>query len=319
MGSDITRVRRTCARVRSCVRALRLHAGRAWRASEDRFASGDARCGRPIAGDGSGRTGFVPRGDEPMTGMAYPVAMTPPTPSTPKAAGVRIALDGTVNTRDLGGWPLRNGAATRFGRVWRSDAFTHATPRDRDRLAEFGVRTVIDLRTVGERADAPHPLATDERFEVVHVDLFGPVLAGFMRGDVTGDPFDLRTHYLASFRLAREAYVQAFAVVARSLATHDGPVVVHCTAGKDRTGLIAALLLRAAGADEATIIAEYALTHERIEPLRPHLLDDGARKGLPRDAYVRMLDAYPETMAETLTALDGEIETLAAEAAQHLR
>ncbi len=259
------------------------------------------------------------RVEEPLTSVAYPVDMAPDTPTRPPAAGARIVLDGTVNTRDLGGWPLPGGGTTRFGRVWRSDAFTHATARDRDLLAKRGVRTVIDLRTEGERADAPHPLADDERFEVVHVDLFGPVLAGFMRGDLTGDPFDLGTHYLASFRLAREAYARAFDVMTRSLASYDGPVVVHCTAGKDRTGLIAALLLRAAGADEATITAEYALTHDRIAPLRPLLLDEGASKGLPRDGYVRMLDAYAETMAGALEALDDELATLAADAARHLR
>ena len=154
---------------------------------------------------------------------------------------------------------------------------------------------------------------------MVHVDLFGPVLAGFMRGDVRGDPFDLGTHYLASFRLARDAYARAFEVMTRSLDAYEGPVVVHCTAGKDRTGLIAALLLRAAGADEATITAEYALTHDRIARLRPVLLDEGASKGLPRDAYVRMLDAHAETMAGALEAVDDELAALATEAARHLR
>lgn len=251
--------------------------------------------------------------------MAYAVPMDAPISSRTTEAGQRITLDGTVNTRDLGGWPLRGGGTTRYGRVWRSDAFTRATPRDLERLAEQGVHTLIDLRTTGERDDAPHPFDTDQRFDVVHVDLFGPVLAGFMRGELTGDPFDLRTHYLASFRFARDAYAHAFEVIARSLDTHDGPVVIHCTAGKDRTGLIAALLLRAAGAEETTITAEYALTHERIEPLRPVLLDEGESKGLPRDAYVRMLDAYAATMAAALSGLDDELAALATEAARHLR
>lgn len=252
-------------------------------------------------------------------GMTPTISDTGPEAAAPDVAGARIALDGTANTRDLGGWPLPAGGTTRYGRVWRSDAFTDATPTDRERLAMHRVRTVIDLRTANERSEAPHPLADDERFEVVHVDLFGPVVAGFLRGEVRGDPFDLLTHYVASFHLARDAYAHAFDVMARALDTHDGPVIVHCTAGKDRTGLVTALLLRAAGADTATIVAEYALTHERIEPLRPRLLDDGASKGLPRDAYARMLDAHAETMAAALEALDHELAELATNAARHLR
>ena len=83
----------------------------------------------------------VPPGDERLTSVAYPVVMASTDPTQPTAAGVRIVLDGTVNTRDLGGWPLSGGGTTRFGRVWRSDAFTHVTARDLDRLAEHGVRT----------------------------------------------------------------------------------------------------------------------------------------------------------------------------------
>lgn len=241
------------------------------------------------------------------------------TPSSANGAGGRIAFDGTVNTRDLGGWPLPSGGATRFGRVWRSDAFTHATQRDRDRLAERGVRTFLDLRTLAEVEEAPHPLAVDERFQIVHVDVFGPVVAGIMRGEVTGDPFDLRTHYIASFRLARDAYAQAFAGMTKALEAHEGPVVVHCTAGKDRTGLVAALLLRAVGVDDATIAAEYALTHDRIESLRPRLLAEGASKGLPIEATGLLLDAHTQTMADTLLAVDDELVMLASAAARHLR
>ena len=208
---------------------------------------------------------------------------------------------------------------TRLGRVWRSDAFTRVTPTDRDTLADYGVRTVIDLRTSAERLDEPHPLEDDARFDVVHVDLFAPVLAAFMRGEVSDDPFDLTTHYRASFALARDAYAQVFRQITAALDSHDGPVVVHCTAGKDRTGLVTALLLRGAGVDDAVIARDYALTAERIAPLRPRLLADGIAKGIPADLYERMLEARPETLLTVLAEVDDGLLPSARAAASRLR
>lgn len=233
-------------------------------------------------------------------------------------APIHIDLEGTVNTRDLGGWPTHDGQVTRMGRVWRSDAFTRATPADRDALAHHGVRTVIDLRTTAERLEEPHPLEDDARFDVMHVDLFAPVLAAFMRGEVREDPFDLATHYRASFALARDAYAQVFTHITAALDSHAGPVVVHCTAGKDRTGLVTALLLRGAGVADADIARDYAITHERIAPLRPRLLADGVAKGFPAELYERMLEARPETLRAVLLEADDALTASAQAAASRL-
>ena len=233
-------------------------------------------------------------------------------------APLHIALEGTVNTRDLGGWPLQQGGFTRAGRVWRSDAFTHATARDLDTLAEHRVRTVIDMRTAAERQEEPHPLEGDTRFEVIHIDLFAPVLAAFLRGQVQGDPYDLGTHYRASFELALQGYVQVFESVARAVDGHDGPVVVHCTAGKDRTGLVTALLLHGAGVSASDVAREYALTAERITPIRERLLADGVAKGFPCASYERLLEARPETLADVLHGMDGELVAAARVAARRL-
>lgn len=233
-------------------------------------------------------------------------------------APLHIELDGTVNTRDLGGWPLPPGGVTRSGRVWRSDAFTHATGRDLDTLAGQRVRTVIDLRTAAERQQEPHPLEGDGRFEVVHVDLFAPVLAAFLRGEIGGDPYDLRTHYRASFERALPGYLEVFERISRALDVHDGPVVVHCTAGKDRTGLIAALLLHGAGVPLTDVARDYALTAERITPIRGRLLADGLAKGFPRASYERLLEARTETLIDVLHGIDGDLVAAARAAGRGL-
>jgi protein-tyrosine phosphatase len=234
-------------------------------------------------------------------------------------APLHVDLEGTVNTRDLGGWPLASGGRTRAGRLWRSDAFTFATAADRDALARHGLRFVIDLRTAAERAATPSPLDSDPRFEVVPVDLFSAVGEAIDRGEVAGDPFDLRTRYRASFAFAREGYREAFAALGAALAASDGPVAFHCSAGKDRTGLIAALLLRAAGVPDDAILEDYVLTDARIEGLRPQLLADGVALGFPADGYARMLEARAENLRDALDRFDEELVAFAAPAAAALR
>lgn len=234
-------------------------------------------------------------------------------------APLHVSLEGTLNTRDLGGWPTRDGRRTRPGRLWRSDAFTTATAGDRDALAAWGVRVVLDLRTDAERASAPGALTGDPRFDVRPVDLFAGVNQALARGQVTGDPFDLRTRYLASFVHGRAAYRQAFAVLDQALAASPGPVAFHCSAGKDRTGLVAGLLLRAAGVRDEDVLRDYLLTDERIEPLRPQLLADGVALGFPSDGYARMLEVRPAFLRAALDAVDDELLGWAAAPAAHLR
>ncbi len=235
------------------------------------------------------------------------------------ATPLDVELEGTVNTRDLGGLPTVHGVPTRPGCVWRSDAFTAVTPADVENLAGRGVRTVIDLRTELERHEEPHPLERDARFEVVHVDLFAPVLEGLMQGRVEGDPFDLRTHYRASLRLARDGYRAVFGHLERALSEGLGPVVVHCTAGKDRTGLVSALLLLAAGVEADAIVLDYARTSERITPLRPRLIAEAVAKGFTEETYAPLLEARAETLHELLLEVDDELVELASEAATRWR
>jgi len=234
-------------------------------------------------------------------------------------APLHVELEGTVNTRDLGGWPLAGGGRTRAGRLWRSDAFTYATEADRDTLARHGLRFVVDLRTDAERDTAPGALTTDARFEVLPVDLFAAVGAAIDRGEVVGDPFDLRTRYRASLAFAREGYRAAFARLTEALAASDGPVAFHCSAGKDRTGLVAALLLRAAGVPEEAIVEDYLLTDGRIAGLRPQLLADGIALGFPAEGYARMLEARSENLLDALERFDDELIGFAAPAAAALR
>ncbi|MGH3744242.1 MAG: tyrosine-protein phosphatase [Mycobacteriales bacterium] len=217
-----------------------------------------------------------------------------------------IELEGTANTRDLGGLPVRSGGHVRPHVLVRSDNLQDLTPSDVQRLLhEIGVRTVLDLRTKTERhGTGLGPLDHEADVRVLHLSLIpdsksvradpGVVLPDRWADGATG----AYLHYLND---APEAIADAARVVATP---GSGAAVVHCAAGKDRTGVVTALLLEAVGVPRDEVVADYALSNERIERIVTRLLgeqtygDDARRIGL--DAH--RVDAH--AMATVLDVLD---------------
>jgi protein-tyrosine phosphatase len=208
-----------------------------------------------------------------------------------------VALTASCNTRDLGGLPLAQGGTTARGVLIRSDLPLELSEPDRRLLARLGVTTVVDLREPLEHGRDPSAFA-DLGFVTLHlVDVWH----GVRDGDwPLADPWDLRRLYLAAIDRSGEAFASAI----RHLAAADGAAVFHCTAGKDRTGLLAALVLESVGVPREAVIADYALTHECIDPIRRRLLDDAERRGVRREDFVRLLDATPDILAGALEHLD---------------
>jgi protein tyrosine/serine phosphatase len=171
-----------------------------------------------------------------------------------------LAWDGCLNVRDLGGHRTAGGGETRFGAVVRADAVAGLSDAGWEALVAHGIRTVVDLRLHDERAaDPPRQIPVD----VVHVPLidgglpeYDPVIAAAI--DAAADP---RAAVRAFYLELLEHFHANFARVVRAVATAPpGGVVVHCKAGKDRTGLVVALLLRLAGVGLEEIGADYAVS-----------------------------------------------------------
>ncbi len=178
-----------------------------------------------------------------------------------------LVWDGCLNVRDLGGHPMRDGGETRFGAVVRSDSVSQLTDAGWNALVTHGVRTVVDLRGDHEREeDPPRELPV----EVVHVPFMeaneeewneiAPEIeaASAAAPDVATSTRDVYVIFLERFKANVAAGVRA---VARA---PEGGVVVHCVGGKDRTGLLTALLLHVAGVPEEEIAADYALSEDRL-------------------------------------------------------
>ena len=188
-----------------------------------------------------------------------------------------IDLEGAVNVRDVGGLPTADGGATMPGRLLRSENLQDLTPADVARLVDdIGVTTVIDLRTTAEvELEGPGPL--DAVPGVRHA--YHPVLPELgSRTDAVAEalllqkrerdrsrfPDDIMCgHYLGYLEERPDEVAGAL----RSIAASRGAAIVHCAAGKDRTGVIVALALTAADVEPDAIVADYVATADRIDAI----------------------------------------------------
>ncbi|MCD2172096.1 tyrosine-protein phosphatase [Rhizobium sp. C4] len=202
-----------------------------------------------------------------------------------------LPIDGTFNIRDLGGYSA-GAAETLWRRILRADGLHRITEAGRDTLVSEGVRTVIDLRRPAELEAQPNPFAADTRVRYVNVSLFENLAPTY------GPQIDtLHALYVRALEERMEVIASILTVIAEAEA---GAVLFHCTAGKDRTGLIAALLLVNAGVADDDIIADYALTGRMIAPLLEDILAHAAEQGMDEEAMRPLLACAPETMRATL-------------------
>jgi protein-tyrosine phosphatase len=214
-----------------------------------------------------------------------------------------LAWDGCLNVRDLGGHATADGHVTRFGSVIRADSVRTLTDAGWESLVAHGVRTIVDLRSHGELAKDP---PRDVPVEVVHV----PVMPE--HDDPVWDEIDLVTaaeagreteiFYVESLRRWGDRFAAAVAAVAHA---ESAPVVVHCQGGKDRTGLVAALLLRLAGVSRTDAADDYALSSANLEShWRPWV--EAAPDEVERARRIRMMSTPAAAMLGVLDAIERE-------------
>lgn len=205
-----------------------------------------------------------------------------------------IDLEGCLNFRDLGGYPTADGRRVRWRRLFRSDALHGLTPADVRRLREeLSIGEVIDLRSTAELRAEGRGLLEGERITFHHIPLFD----GDTRGrELPPEPMSLAERYFLLAEIAAEAIGAVIRVLARS----PHAAVYHCAAGKDRTGVVSAVILGALGVRDEVIVADYAASQENLEAIVARLMAaEGYRtmlETLPPDT----LHAQPETMAELL-------------------
>ena len=189
-----------------------------------------------------------------------------------------IDLAGCLNFRDLGGYPTADGRSVRWRQVFRSDALHHLTRQDVTRLREeLHLGDIIDLRS-------PVEVETEGRGPLAHE----PVRFHhhpFFAGDAVKAAYSTEMTLSDRYVLLAEFAKRPIAAVVGALAATDAPAVYHCAAGKDRTGVLSAILLGVLGVRDEIIVADYAATQENLDAIVERLM---ATKG-----YYEMLSALP--------------------------
>lgn len=181
-------------------------------------------------------------------------------------------VPGVFNVRDVGGLPA-DGGRTRDGVLFRSGHLARLTSEGRERLAAFGIRRIVDLRDEQERRDEPSRI-DGLGVETVFLPMFAGSAASFFDDDLSLD--DL-------YRALVDGSASRLVEVVRAVLAAQ-PVLVHCTVGKDRTGVTVAVALAAAGVDRNAVIADYA----RTEGLLPEWRN--------RDVVARLKQWHPEAV-----------------------
>jgi len=214
----------------------------------------------------------------------------------PDALPRHLRLDGAVNCRDLGGYRTEGGGQTRWRRILRADGLSRLSAADLEQFAALGLRTVIDLRTADEVALGRFPV------EALEVDFHHLALLASIHDpeDFVAVPGLLAQSYLDMVDQSPQQLVRVLEVLSDEAAT---PAIIHCTAGKDRTGVACALLLSILGCDRRTIVEDYTLSAAAMGALRARLLER-----FP-EASERILAAEQMFAAEA-SAIEGLLEYL---------
>ncbi len=219
-----------------------------------------------------------------------------------------LPLEGAYNIRDIGGYPTTAGTTTRWRTFLRADSLHNLTPAGQQALVDYGVRTIIDLRFAQECSAAPNVFAAADNVRYINLSLFEGSAPNALGRQLP----DLESIYRYILD-ERQAAVKA---ILELMADDAFPVLIHCTAGKDRTGLITALLLGLAGVDHATIAEDYALTAQYGAELLTQLHDQAAAAGRDMVTYARFLEAKPAAMHNTLAYLEEKYVSVPAYLAQ---
>jgi protein-tyrosine phosphatase len=218
----------------------------------------------------------------------------------------QIDLDGCVNFRDLGGYPTVDGRRVRWRTLFRSDALHALTPDDVCRFRdELGMTDIVDLRSSYELENEGRGSLETEAIAFHHLPLFDGNTSAADREAAMH--LSLGERYLGLMEIAREPIAR----VIEKLALSKGGAIYHCAAGKDRTGVISAVLLGALGVSNDLIVADYALSSENLDAIIDRLVNMKGYAHTVEDLPADTLHARPETMQTVVATIDTNYGSMA--------
>jgi protein-tyrosine phosphatase len=174
----------------------------------------------------------------------------------------QVSLSGASNFRDLGGYRGLDGRRLQWGKLYRSAHLAHLTQQDLEQLQKLGIHRSADFRGEGESAHLSYDWPRIERHALVVEPTVVQRAQSMMEQGRNLSSRDTEELMHDTYRSFVNVYGNRFAQFLALLQLSDAPLVFHCTAGKDRTGWAAALLLTALGVDEEQIMEDYLLTNQ---------------------------------------------------------
>ena len=177
----------------------------------------------------------------------------------------KILFDGTSNTRELGGYKTEDGRSLKWGVLYRSDKLSELTDADQEYLLQLGIKRVIDFRSSEEKQNEPDQLPSTLKYIEMPIEADGairPKVEAILKGDLNEDVgailVETNKEFISDFSGVYKGFIE-------SLIENQEPTLFHCTAGKDRAGFAAALVLLAVGVPEKIVIEDYMKTNKYTE------------------------------------------------------
>lgn len=211
-----------------------------------------------------------------------------------------IELDGCVNFRDLGGYPTADGRSLRWRLLFRSDALHALSSEDVAHLRDaLSLSDILDLRSSFELESEGRGPLEHQPIEFHHTPLFDGDPSASDRSAAAD--LSLGDRYVGLMEMAQQKITN----VVRILANARGGAVYHCAAGKDRTGVISAVVLGALGVPDELIVADYALSGERIDEIIARVMSMKGYQDTLLEMPADTLHAHPESMETVLSKVNG--------------
>lgn len=241
----------------------------------------------------------------PLPALAMPLteltaeAVVAQAPAQTESRARLIAIEGSNNFRDIGGYPAMNGQTVKWGVLYRSAEMSHITPKGFDQLRALGIKVNIDFRSKEEREKEPNAWPADMGVVMHTVDYsldLGAFRGLFANGTPTAD--SARQVMTGFYTQVPFQFAPQYKTLMREVINGRTPLVYNCSAGKDRTGMATALVLRLLGVPYETIKADYLLSNQYYTPRPP-------KPGAPEDPAMAFFRTLPADVVAVLMGVEG--------------
>ena len=232
-----------------------------------------------------------------------------------------LNIDGVINFRDLGGYQTVDGRTVKWHQLYRSAQLNRMTDKGVAHIAAMGIKVVVDLRFSDETHQYPTQLEAVPEAEILSwhdelpsqekiPDQSNDILRSWKESLASHDPAKVREAMRVNYPKKLYLHRSIYRKMLLRLAEGQVPLIFHCAAGKDRTGVAAALILSLLGVDNQQIVNDYLLTQKGIQHLLEDWMSGGATNDDPKD-FQKQLASYPRDVVQPVFDADQSyIETL---------